>query len=114
MPIFLMESGDVSAFDSVESAEGYVEAIDVEAGEYVAFDSVGRRLRMAVVHGVRWGRNVVISAAEDSSPEPGDEALRSGLLRYAVAVGPEISGILEPDSLTLEKLVIGIARIARV
>lgn len=66
------------------------------------------------MHGGRWGHNVVISATEGSSPEPGYEALRSGLIRYAVAVGPEISGILEPDSLTLEKLVTGVARIARV
>lgn len=49
-PIFIVASdGDLLAFDSPARAEGYVESIDVENGEYLhAFDSEGRLLALEV------------------------------------------------------------------
>jgi len=53
-PIILNENarmdvgGDVNVFFSVEDAESYVEAIDVENDEYFAFDSQGRLLQFEV------------------------------------------------------------------
>jgi hypothetical protein len=40
-PIVVSESGDISVFDSVESAEGYLEVPDVENAEFELFDSEG-------------------------------------------------------------------------
>ncbi|MGC4121252.1 MAG: hypothetical protein QM765_43080 [Myxococcales bacterium] len=49
-PVFIVElNGDVDAFDSVEGAEGWVESVDVEDGEYpAAYDSAGRILALEV------------------------------------------------------------------
>jgi hypothetical protein len=43
-PIVVYESGDVSLFDSVESAEQALEPLDVDNHEYRIFDSDGNEL----------------------------------------------------------------------
>ena len=43
-PIFLDYNGDVIVFASAEEAAQYVEPIDVENSEFVAYDSEGRLL----------------------------------------------------------------------
>lgn len=48
-PISIDENGDVSVFASVEDAEAYMEAIDVERGEYVVTDADGGLLAVNVV-----------------------------------------------------------------
>lgn len=48
-PIFLIEKGDVVVFDSTETAEAYVEPIDVINDEYVFYDAEGRLLSAAVI-----------------------------------------------------------------
>jgi hypothetical protein len=46
-PIIVHDPGDIDVFDSIESAERYLEPIDVEENILlVAFDSVGRLLRL--------------------------------------------------------------------
>lgn len=49
-PVLLLErdSQDVMRFDSVFDMQEYLERIDIENDEYVAWDSTGRALRMAV------------------------------------------------------------------
>ncbi len=47
-PIVVYDHGDVSIFESAEDAENYLEPIDVEREEYVAYDSEGYLLRLAV------------------------------------------------------------------
>jgi hypothetical protein len=47
-PILLDEGGDLALFSSVERLEQYLEPIDVENGEYQAYDSTGRILRLRV------------------------------------------------------------------
>ena len=47
LPIIVFDNGDLSVFDSLESAEGAIEGIDaVEAG-LIAMDSIGRRLTLS-------------------------------------------------------------------
>lgn len=48
-PIAINEHGDISTFDSIEEAERYMEAVDVERGEYVVTDADGHRLALKVV-----------------------------------------------------------------
>lgn len=49
-PIKIVEkNGDVTTYQSLEEAERAVEAIDVIAGEYQAFDSSGKKLKLEVV-----------------------------------------------------------------
>jgi hypothetical protein len=52
-------SGDVTFFQTSEAASQYLEPIDVANGEYFAFDSVGRLLKLQIA-----GQHVVIEDAE--------------------------------------------------
>jgi hypothetical protein len=45
-PIFVDENGDTAVFLKVEDAEVYLEPIDVENEEYVAYDSEGTLLEL--------------------------------------------------------------------
>jgi hypothetical protein len=47
-PIIVEEYGNLMFFKSAADAERYLEPIDVRNGEYVAYDSVGRRLTLGV------------------------------------------------------------------
>lgn len=49
-PIVVYEPGDASIFQSVGSAEAYLEPIDVKNNEYVAYDSEGRLLRLSATN----------------------------------------------------------------
>lgn len=48
-PIFLIDGHDVTCFESLRALEGWVEAVDVEAGVYAAYDRVGQWIRLEVV-----------------------------------------------------------------
>ena len=53
-PVIVDENGSVNVFDSIEAAERYLEPIDVENDEYIAYDSEGRLLKLIPVHpGIR-------------------------------------------------------------
>jgi len=47
-PIIIDEDSSLIFFESVRSAEGYLEVIDVENDEYVGYDSRGRLLALTV------------------------------------------------------------------
>lgn len=47
-PIIVDNHGDILFFASVEKAEKYLEPIDVENDEYVAYDSVGHLLNLTI------------------------------------------------------------------
>ena len=49
-PIVVSEHGDISVFASVETAARKIEPIDVENGEYVAYDSDGFLLQLVPTH----------------------------------------------------------------
>ena len=61
-PIIVYEPGDASIFQSVRSAESYLEPIDVKKNEYVAYDSEGRLLSLSAT-------NFKVSI-ESAEPEP--------------------------------------------
>lgn len=46
LPIIIDESGDISVFDSLESAERSLEPIDILNGEFVGYDAEGRLLNI--------------------------------------------------------------------
>ena len=49
-PIIVLSKDELCVFESIESAEQYMEAIDVKNGEYLAaYDSEGRRFQIRVV-----------------------------------------------------------------
>ena len=51
-PIIVIDSGgDIALFDSIDSAESYIEPIDVDNGEYQIFDSQGRTMLPKVKFG---------------------------------------------------------------
>jgi hypothetical protein len=57
-PFFIVAAnGDVSAYDSASHAEGSVESVDVEGGEYrAAYDADGRLLELFVETPTKRGR----------------------------------------------------------
>ena len=48
-PIFIYEPVDLNVFQSVKSAQSWLEPIDVESGIYAAFDSEGKKLNVKVI-----------------------------------------------------------------
>ena len=50
LPVYVLVRDDESviAFQSLEEMQGYLEAVDVENGEYEAWDASGRCLNLAV------------------------------------------------------------------
>ena len=89
-PIIVAEGNDLSFFASLEDVEGYLEAIDVDNGEYIAYDADGRpvplstkRLPPRKVLGmisVR-GAEVVVASAPEEEPRHAED-LRKLLVRY--------------------------------
>ena len=76
-PIFASSSGDTSPgiYRSVGELESYAEAVDVQNGEWLAYDSVGREIALTVD-----GDLVRVGAGEYSAPERLAEWLRSSPL----------------------------------
>jgi hypothetical protein len=60
-PIYVLAKDDdsVIAFQTVAEMQGYLEAIDVENGEYETWDSVGRCLSLAVKESKREWLNII-------------------------------------------------------
>ena len=88
-PIVVSVRGDISVFDSVESAEGYLEVPDVENAEFELFDSEGLVLHARAesfttrILGVLEKKIVKISAAREGEENP--ERLRP--VAYCVPAG---------------------------
>jgi hypothetical protein len=79
-PIIIDNFGDLLIFESVEKAERYLEPVDVENGEYQAFDRTGRRVRLSTD-----GLRVRVGPVEEGAPQV--EHLRQVLQRFLSAVG---------------------------
>jgi hypothetical protein len=90
-PIVVSEGGDISVFDSVESAEGYLEVPDVENAEFELFDSEGVVLHARVestttrILGVLEKKIVKIFTPLDGEENP--ERLRQMLTAFLAASG---------------------------
>jgi hypothetical protein len=90
-PIIVDEQGTATVFESIEDAERYLEPIDVKNGEYVAYDSEGRLLRL-----VPTSPRITIENAELEPHHPSE--VRNLLTRLLAYTGvPE--EILQKESL---------------
>lgn len=88
VPIILDNRGDITACCTLAEALAYAEPVDVDAGEYEAFDSVGRGIVLGTDAGGRLGnRQTVVESAEES-PKHADD-LRDRVLQYLRRVGAE-------------------------
>ncbi len=97
-PIFVVASdGELLAFDSPARAEGFVESIDVEDGEYLdSFDSEGRLLALEVERpsvrrkflGLESIELTPVRLVEKESQPSHVEDLKSALLGALARVGP--------------------------
>jgi hypothetical protein len=77
-PIVLVDGLDVQFFSSIEAAEGWMEAIDVENGVYHAYDSRGRALVVETK-----GERVYMAAASEEPPQAHElERLLRDYLRH--------------------------------
>jgi hypothetical protein len=107
-PVFVIEGGDVSVYESLEDATNGLEGVDVADGIYTLFDSVGKRIRLRA-DGVRRGRFVVdigtvsVDAIEESSEGPAE--LHRALREYARRLGRT-----DLDSADLHRLVDAMSR----
>jgi hypothetical protein len=91
-PIIVNENGALSFFRSVNALEGYLEPIDVENDEYVAYDSRGRLVDLAVRRAskkglLRTADEVVVASLQQSKPSHASE-LRTELRRFVRQVNP--------------------------
>ena len=94
-PIIVDEHGAATIFESVKDAERYLEAVDVENNEYIAYDSEGRLLRL-----IPTTPRITIRGAEQSpTHSPELRTLLTNLLGYT---GVPASSLREA---TLQELV---------
>ena len=86
-PAFADEHGDVTLLADPAAVRRRIEAIDVEAGEYVCWDATGRRLDAVVTDGV-----VVLHPAAEPVARPPEliRVLVGHLLAVPGAVPPEL------------------------
>jgi hypothetical protein len=92
-PVIVDEKGPIYIFESVETAERYLEPIDVEENRYVAFDSVGRLLRIIPTTPV-----VTIEAAEELSNHAARvRELLIKLLQDCGSTDPKLSNLTLPE-----------------
>ncbi len=94
-PIIVDESGDVDVFESVQYAESYLEAIDVEKRRFVAYDKEGRLLELLPT-----STRITIRSAEEQ-PNHADD-LKNLLLKFLSRVGVSSDWLAEAS---LEELV---------
>jgi hypothetical protein len=99
-PIFLSDGGDLLIFESVDDARGYIEAVDVVDGVYVAYDSQGRLLKLGISASL--SKQVVEIDIAEVEPTH-QETLRNVLMEFLKAAHRSES-LLAQDS--LEELVI--------
>lgn len=91
-PLFLVRPDGVDIFSSLKALCGYVEPIDVLAGEYLeVYDAEATQLRIAVVPGPpwrsRWRRGLPRQMIELEVVGPSDPAaFRAVLARFVPAV----------------------------
>jgi hypothetical protein len=105
-PVFLIVSnGDLLAFSSVARAEGYVESIDVESGEYsAAFDATGQRLTLLVETPTKrecFGLMLEMTPVKlRAEPAIAEAALRTALVAALAAAGERLD-----ESMSMSDLV---------
>lgn len=109
-PVFVLaiDSGEVLRFETIEAIERELEPIDVENGEYAAWDRDGQPLRLAVQ------RPTWLCLAV-TAPQPATRSLADALMAYGVSVGLQHESLasLGGDPLALHDRIAAEARRAR-
>ena len=85
-PIFIIGDTDVIMFASVRQAERDLEPIDVRSGGFVAYDSLGRLLRLEAS---RWRVTITLAESEPSHVSELENALRAYLKALNDPVGED-------------------------
>jgi hypothetical protein len=85
-PLILDNKGDMLIFRTTDAALAYAEVVDVEAGEYQAFDSEGRMLTLGTGKSGRFGKKRVIVTVVEEPPRHQAE-LKARLLRFMLRAG---------------------------
>jgi hypothetical protein len=70
-PVYVLakDCGDVMEFSSLSAMQGYIEAVDVENGEYAAWDTTGRVLQLSVAKSEAGWLQVVTTNQKASEQE---------------------------------------------
>ena len=106
-PIVLECTGDLYVAYDVQSAERKMEAVDVESGDWVVYDSQGRLLAAYPIGGT----DRVRLADGETSPSHAEE-LRSKIIGYLTRVSELKIATIEVDDLHSDSLPTLIARLA--
>lgn len=102
-PIILGGDGGAQVFRTKEEAERYTEPVDIEHGEYVAYDAAGRLLHLGVSADGFRGHLTLPNPPEDRSEELA-EALRT-MLGYIAEARPVPFNRYRLDEYPLERLI---------
>jgi len=90
LPIVINEHGDVMIFATLQSAEQYLEPIDVENNEYLGYDALGRKLGFSTTR-----QRVTIELADDPAIYQAEleGLLRAflGAVRHPAATNPALT-----------------------
>lgn len=116
-PVVAICDGDVIFFRSATVAEAWMEAIDVENGEYEAvYDERGRRLRLEVISARRkalFGLLPIVVEVVRIRPDPSGpidrDELRATLTEYFDRTG--LRGRLSPDASVRDLIHMGVAEL---
>lgn len=88
-PIILDNCGDMTAYESIEDALAYAEPVDVDNGEYRAFDAKGRAIVLGTEPGGGWGnRRTVVLSVEDPPRHAQDLQVR--IVAYLQRLGEPV------------------------
>jgi hypothetical protein len=108
-PIVISEHGDITILDTIEAAERYLEAPDVENSEYEIFDSLGNVLcpRIEMVpakrlFGLFGGSSKVVRISASSTGACDKEGLRAMLVHFLRRSGSEFD---TSEALPLSELI---------
>jgi hypothetical protein len=86
-PLFVRakDSGEIAKFDSIHALQGRVEEIDIENGEYQAWDKDGLPVELKLQKPAVW------IALEPSSEHQNPDQLHQALLEFAKSVDIQLS-----------------------
>lgn len=104
LPIIVNEHGDISIYRSVEQAERDLEAIDVQNGEYVAYDAQGQPLVLSVVVEEKAGplglfpRHIEnVRMTEDPTAKADEAGLRALLVQFLDRAGISLNDVRDEE-----------------
>jgi hypothetical protein len=104
-PVILWNNGDIVVFETVADAQRYVEPVDVQNGEYKAFDAKGQSLEL-IGETRRTGRifrheSAAVVIRESQPPGPHRDELRRILVDVLIRRGTPKAELLERSLATL-------------